>query len=374
MSAVTATAVLAASRPGSPEFKPDCIGLTELEPLLESPESLLLIDARPQSDYLVSHIKNALSVRLSSLMTRRLSKGTNQLYDLVIQEQKAQYKEIYDRADCHVIVYDAKSKAESVNEYDGKNSLHVILRSLVRAEKPCCFLSGGFDTFKDALSAFVSVPDVVYNPAAPFPSLDNLNQPLTAAIASAGVAMLSPGMPIVSSPFASTDNQTHKILNIVASEILPHLMIGSRRDAANRDTLRKNGVTHILNSTPDCPCHFDSELEYLRISVKDCWNQDLPSHFEDAFKFINEGKAAGGKTMIHCNAGISRSATIAIAYIMMSEKRTLMDAYGFVKSKRPVISPNLDFMGELQQYEKSLGFEVLTPLPALEPVGNADYK
>ena len=93
MSAVTATAVLSppASRPGSPEFKPDCIGLTELEPLLESPESLLLIDARPQSDYLVSHIKNALSVRLSSLMTRRLSKGTNQLYDLVIQEQKAQY-------------------------------------------------------------------------------------------------------------------------------------------------------------------------------------------------------------------------------------------------------------------------------------------
>ena len=70
------------------------------------------------------------------------------------------------------------------------------------------------------------------------------------------------------SPFASTDNQTHKILNIVASEILPHLMIGSRRDAANRDTLRTNGVTHILNSTPDCPCHFDSELEYLRISVK----------------------------------------------------------------------------------------------------------
>ena len=45
-----------------------------------------------------------------------------------------------------------------------------------------------------------------------------------------------------------------------------------------------------------------------------------------------------------------------------------------LQSKRPVISPNLDFMGELQQYEKSLGFEVLTPLPALEPVGNADYR
>ena len=51
---------------------------------------------------------------------------------------------------------------KNVARYDGKNPLHVILRSLVRAEKTCCFLSGGFDTFKDALEDWVFVPDVVY--------------------------------------------------------------------------------------------------------------------------------------------------------------------------------------------------------------------
>lgn len=42
-------------------------------------DEVLLIDARPYSDYLVGHIGGALSVRLSSLMTRRLCKGTNKL-------------------------------------------------------------------------------------------------------------------------------------------------------------------------------------------------------------------------------------------------------------------------------------------------------
>lgn len=357
------------SRSESPMSMPDGVAIEDFAALLNKPESILLIDARPQSDYLVSHIKYALSVRLSSLMTRRLAKGTNQLYDLVIQEQKAQYKETYEREDCNVIVYDSKCPSDSMDEYDGKNPLHVILRSLVRTKKKCCYLCGGFDAFREKYADLVSVPDVVYNPAAPFPSLNNLNEPLTAAIASAGIA-LSPGMPVVPSPFAATDNQTQKILNIAASEILPFLMVGSRRDAADREVLRKNGVTHVLNSTPDCPCHFKDELVYLRIAVKDCWNQDLPSHFDDAFKFINSCKDAGGKAMIHCNAGISRSATLAIAYIMATEKKNLMDAYTFVKSKRPVISPNLDFMGELQQYEKTLGIseEHQTPLPVLEAI------
>jgi dual specificity MAP kinase phosphatase len=61
------------------------------------------------------------------------------------------------------------------------------------------------------------------------------------------------------------------------------------------------------------------------------------------------------KILIHCTAGISRSATLTIAYIMFSKRVTLNDAYKFVKSKRKAISPNLDFMGELQQYEKTLG-------------------
>ena len=83
-------------------------------------------------------------------------------------------------------------------------------------------------------------------------------------------------------------------------------------------------------------------------------------------------RTSGGKIFIHCQAGVSRSATIVIAYIMTMEHKRLADAYefahvvgvcafsesyflhSFVKSKRLVVSPNLGFMGQLIKYERTL--------------------
>lgn len=57
---------------------------------------------------------------------------------------------------------------------------------------------------------------------------------------------------------------------------------------------------------------------------------------------------------MHCHAGISRSATISISYIMKTMNLELSRAYEFVKQKRPCISPNLNFMGQLLEFEKQL--------------------
>eukprot|EP00039_Didymoeca_costata_P013589 m.209551 g.209551 ORF g.209551 m.209551 type:complete len:399 (+) comp15816_c0_seq33:651-1847(+) len=331
------------------EIKAKGLSGKDLVEFTKNPEKLLLIDARPYSDYVVGHILGSLSVRLSSLMTRRLAKGKLKLFDLVVNEQKEQFQNMFDKDDCRVVVYDASTGADGIKGYNSKNPLHVILKALdvEAAGKECFYLLGGFDSYKDTFPDEVHVPELVVDPS-PILSL-NLDDPISATI-------VSP------SPHYSQDQnhpQSHikRILSIKPSMILPCLYIGSRRDACDKELLKSLGITNIINATDDCPCHFDddSSFEYLRIPVKDTWNQDLPSFFQQAFDFINKSKSESKIVMIHCTAGISRSSTLTIAYIMKHLNMNLNQAISLVRSKRSIIAPNLDFMGELMQFETTLG-------------------
>lgn len=65
-------------------------------------------------------------------------------------------------------------------------------------------------------------------------------------------------------------------------------------------------------------------------------------------------RESGGKVLIHCRAGISRSATVCIAYLMYGGHLTLDEAHDYLKRCRPLISPNLNFMRQLAEFETCL--------------------
>lgn len=57
-----------------------------------------------------------------------------------------------------------------------------------------------------------------------------------------------------------------------------------------------------------------------------------------------------GVVLVHCNAGVSRSASVVIGFLMSQEKMSFDEAFSTVKTARPSIQPNPGFMNQLKKY------------------------
>ncbi|KAK0156316.1 Dual specificity protein phosphatase 8 [Merluccius polli] len=139
------------------------------------------------------------------------------------------------------------------------------------------------------------------------------------------------------------------------SLILPHLYLGAERDVT-QESLSSRGISYVLSVSRCSPQPaFLPVSRYLRIPIDDSLRDDLLPWIPSALRFIDGAMSSGGAVLVHCAAGISRSPALAVAYIMYSLGLDLDHAYRFVKERRPSISPNFNFLGQLQHFQGSLG-------------------
>jgi len=291
----------------------------DLITLINNQEAVLLIDCRSFMAFNSNHINGALNASCSDRITRkRLVDGKIKVVDLVSgQEAKEIYRRLEDEAE--IILYDENTV--EMGALPETNSLQLLSSCLLKHGKHSKFLQGGLQVFQQCYSFMCSQPD-----------------------AGAGVPMLySPTSPEINC----------QIDTAVASEILPYLFIGNQRDAANRERLNELGVTHILNVTNHLPLHFENEgIVYKRLPATDSGSQNLKQYFSEAIQFIECARKSNGKVLVHCQAGVSRSPAIVTAYLIATSSKTLMNAFTVIKDRRPIVAPNINFMGQLLEFEQ----------------------
>lgn len=113
--------------------------------------------------------------------------------------------------------------------------------------------------------------------------------------------------------------------------------------AYNKFLLKRNNISHILTVAMGIMPKFPTQYNYKLVNILDCPSANLKVHFQPCIKYIKDAIAAGGTVYVHCFAGVSRSATIVIAYLMQEIGMTLADAMKHVKKQRYFINPNDGF-------------------------------
>ncbi|XP_070264429.1 dual specificity protein phosphatase 4 isoform X1 [Myotis yumanensis] len=319
----------------------------------------LLLDCRPFLAHSAGYIRGSVNVRCNTIVRRR-AKGSVSLEQILPAEEEVRSR-LRSGLYSAVIVYDERSpRAESLRE---DSTVSLVVQALRRnAERTdICLLKGGYERFSSEYPEFCSKTKALaaIPPAVPPSTAESLDL----GCSSCGTPLHDQ---VCGGFFSEFCFQRLWILGWVVSAY----------HAARRDMLDALGITALLNVSSDCPNHFEGHYQYKCIPVEDNHKADISSWFMEAIEYIDAVKECRGRVLVHCQAGISRSATICLAYLMMKKRVRLEEAFEFVKQRRSIISPNFSFMGQLLQFESqvlatSCAAEAASPSGPLRERGQA---
>uniref|UniRef100_A0A8C8SC78 Dual specificity protein phosphatase n=1 Tax=Pelusios castaneus TaxID=367368 RepID=A0A8C8SC78_9SAUR len=319
-------------------------------------ERLLLMDCRPRELYESSHVESAIHVALPGIMLRRLQKGNLPLRALFSSSDEDREQLARRCGSDTVVLYDEQSSEWNENT-GGESVLGLLLKRLKDEGCKAFYLEGGFSKFQAefALHCETNLDS----------SCSSSSSPSLPVLGLGGLRISSDSSSDIESdtdrdPNSATDSDGSPLSNSQPSfpvEILPYLYLGCAKDSTNLDVLEEFGIKYILNVTPNLPNLFENagEFKYKQIPISDHWSQNLSQFFPEAISFIDEARGKNCGVLVHCLAGISRSVTVTVAYLMQKLNLSMNDAYDIVKMKKSNISPNFNFMGQLLDFERTLG-------------------
>jgi dual specificity MAP kinase phosphatase len=139
------------------------------------------------------------------------------------------------------------------------------------------------------------------------------------------------------------------------SQILPRLWLGGIDHAHSNMFMISTDITHVLNCAIECPPYGSdgsAGLTALHIPLEDDEDGGEPEEIVEGARTLHEWlDMSGARVLVHCMAGISRSPTIVIAYLILYKGMGYEEAYDFVAAKRNFIRPIPYWLGILRGLE-----------------------
>ncbi|XP_010901267.1 dual specificity protein phosphatase 13 [Esox lucius] len=144
-------------------------------------------------------------------------------------------------------------------------------------------------------------------------------------------------------------------------QVQPGIYIGDMYAAKDKRSLQAHNVTHVLNAADGmfnvntgAGFYRDADITYHGVEAYDTPSFDLSRFFYAAAEFIKTALSSpNGKVLVHCVMGLSRSSSLVLAYLMIVEDLTLVDAIQAVSANRN-ICPNAGFLEQLRELDTKL--------------------
>eukprot|EP01084_Bolivina_argentea_P005675 10701_1 len=314
---------------------------------IQYPLSKLFIDIRSKEEYIKSHVNHA--IHFPTTVTDKDIK--------LLFKDKFFFSTVYGYANQEQI-----DKNEDIKFYNRIQS--ILFNELNESEHTFYILNTDISTFINKFPFLCVYNDDIYWKAKitiqPKKSKKKKHKP-----------------PSNSKPKTKTVNMIDKYYERVnnyekyPNQIINDTLYLGMLSQATHKILNNLQITHIINVTPTDYNDMSviNNRKYYQIKISDIKQACIADYFEKTFTFINNARNSVPSTdnneskendinnykqnriFIHCKEGVSRSASIVIAYIMKTHKLSLDKALALVKQKREVVDPNEGFMQQLKLFE-----------------------
>ena len=148
-----------------------------------------------------------------------------------------------------------------------------------------------------------------------------------------------------------------------ADEIIPRIWLGNVRSSTNEEFIRKNNIKVVFNCTKDLPFSYaipikyrvpvDDNLQEAEIRNLELWSAEI------AYKILTEYNK-GHTILIHCMAGMQRSAACVAFFLIVHEEMHALDAMTFIKQRRSIaFHPSANFGRSIDYFDRQFHTQIL---------------